>query len=106
MYWGYGSALGFLSLLGYALFAAGAVLLWHNRVEVPTWVNDEVGAIRRSLIRHAVAGSFGGLREETRFKLAPSGFLRQLGRLPRRRINRGAIFLTVGVFLFVMDFFI
>lgn len=106
MYWGSGSALGFLSLLGYALFAAGAILLWHNRLEVPIWVNDEVGAIRRSVIRHAVIGGFGGLREETRLKLAPSGFLRQLGRLPRRRINRGAILLTIGMLLFVLDLFI
>jgi hypothetical protein len=106
MYWGSGSALGFLSLLGYAFFATGAVLLWYNRLEVPTWVNDEVGAIRRSLTRHAVAGGFAGLREETRLKLAPSGFLRQLGRLPRRQINRGAILLAVGMALFLMDFFI
>jgi len=69
-------------------------------------MNDEVGAIRRSLIRHAVIGSFGGLREETRFKLTPSGFLRRLGRLSRRRINRGAILLTAGLFLFFLDFLV
>src|SRR5215813_3111387 len=79
MFWGSGSALGFLAILGYVLFAAGAVLLWNNRLEVPTWMNDEMGAIRRSLIRHAVVGGFGGLREETRFKLGPTGFLRRLG---------------------------
>jgi len=95
-----------LSILGYVLFAAGSVLLWHNRFEVPTWMNDEMGAIRRSLIRHAVVGGHGGLREETRFKLAPSGFLRRLGRLSRRRINRGAILLTIGMFLFFLDFFL
>jgi hypothetical protein len=106
MFWGTGSALGFLAILGYLLFAAGSILLWHNRMEVPTWMNDEVGAIRRSLIRHAVIGSFGGLREETRFKLAPSGFLRRLGRLSRRRINRGAILLTAGLFLFFLDFLV
>jgi hypothetical protein len=106
MYWGSGSALGFLSVLGYAVFAAGAILLWYNRSEVPTWMNDEMGAIRRNLIRHAVVGGFGGLREETRFKIAPTGFLRRLGRLSRRRINRGAIFLAIGVFLFFLDFFI
>ena len=106
MFWGTGSALGFLATLGYLLFAAGSILLWHNRMEVPTWMNDEVGAIRRSLIRHAVIGSFGGLREETRFKLTPSGFLRRLGRLSRRRINRGAILLTAGLFLFFLDFLV
>ena len=106
MYWGSGSALGLLSVMGYALFAAGAILLWYNRMEVPIWVNDEMGAIRRSVIRHAVAGEFGGLREETRFKLSPTGFLRRLGRMSRRRINRGAILLAIGVFLFFLDFFV
>jgi hypothetical protein len=106
MFWGSGSALGFLSILGYGLFAAGSILLWYHRLEVPTWVNDEMGAIRRNMIRHAVVGGFGGLREETRFKLAPSGFLRRLGRLSRRRINRGAILLTIGLFLFFLDLFV
>jgi len=106
MVWGSGSALGFLAVLGYTLFAAGTILLWYNRVEVPTWMNDEMGAIRRSLIRHAVCGPFYGLREETRFKLAPTGFLRRLGRLPRRRINCGAILLALGLFLFFLDFLV
>jgi hypothetical protein len=106
MFWGTGSALGFLTILGYLLFAAGSILLWYNRLEVPTWMNDELGAIRRSLIRHAAFGGFGGLREETRFKLAPSGFLRRLGRLSRRRINRAAILLAVGLFLFFLDFLV
>ena len=101
MFWGSGSAPGFLSVLGYVLFAAGSILLWYNRLEVPMWMNDEIGAIRRSLIRHAVVGGPGGLREKTRFKPTPSGFLRRLGRLPRRRINRGAILLTVGLFLYL-----
>jgi len=106
MYWGPGSALGFLSVLGYMLFAYGSILLWYHRWDVPTWMNDEMGAIRRSLIRHAVIGGFGGLREETRFKFAPTGFLRRLGRLPRRRINRGAILLSLGLFLFFFDFLV
>jgi hypothetical protein len=106
MYWGPGSALGFLSILGYLLFASGSILLWYHRWDVRIWVNDEMGAIRRSLIRHAVIGSFGGLREETRLKLAPTGFLRRLERLPRRRINRGAILLTIGLFLFFLDFLV
>jgi hypothetical protein len=106
MFWGTGSALGFLAIFGYLLFAAGSILLWYNRLEVPIWMNDEVGAIRRSLIRHAVIGGFGGLREETRLKLTPSGFLRRLGRLSRRRINRGAILLAAGLFLFFLDFLV
>lgn len=106
MYWGPGSTLGFLAILGYFLFVYGSVLLWYPRWDVPLWMNDEMGAIRRSLIRHAVIGSFGGLREEARFKLVPTGFLRRLGRLPRRRINRGAILLAVGLFLFFLDFLV
>ncbi len=106
MFWGSGSALGFLAVLGYFLFAVGSVLLWYNRLEVPIWMNDEVGAIRRRFIRHAVYGSYFGLREEARLKLAPTGFLRNLGRLSRRRINRGAILLAVGLFLFFLDFLV
>jgi hypothetical protein len=106
MSWGSGSALGLLSIFGYFLFAAGSILLWNNRLEVPTWMGDEMGAIRRSLIRHAVVGGFGGLREEARFKLSPSRFLRRLGRLSRRRINRGAILLALGLFLFFLDLFV
>jgi hypothetical protein len=106
MFWGTGSALGFLAILGYLFFAAGSILLWYNRLEVPIWMNDEMGAIRRSLIRRAAIGGFGGLREETRFKLAPSGFLRRLGRLSRRRINRAAILLAAGLFLFFLDFLV
>ena len=106
MFWGSGSTLGILAVLGYSLFAAGSVLLWYNRPQVPIWMHDEIGAIRRSLIRHAVTGCPGGLREETRFKLAPTGFLRRLERLPRRRINRGAILLGLGLFLFFLDFLV
>ncbi|HXJ46535.1 MAG TPA: hypothetical protein VNK47_07660 [Candidatus Dormibacteraeota bacterium] len=107
MLWGTGSALGLLALLGYSLFAAGSILLWHNRLQVPIWMRDEIGAIRRRVARHAVTGHPGGLREETRFKqLTPTGFLRRLGRLPRRRINRGAILLTLGLLLFFLDFLV
>lgn len=106
MFWGSGSALGLLAIIGYGLFAAGSALLWHHRPQVPIWMRDEMGALRRSLIRHAVTGCPGGLREETRFKLAPTGFLRRLDHLPRRRINRGAILLTLGLVLFVLDFLV
>jgi|SRR5262250_663583 len=106
MVWGSGSALGVLAILGYLLFSAGSILLWYDRSAVPIWMNDEMGAIRRNFIRHTVVGSLGGLREETRFKLTPSVFLRHLGRLPRRRVNRGAILLTIGLFLFFLDFLV
>jgi len=106
MFWGSGSALGFLALVGYGLFGVGSILLWHNRLQVPTWMRDEIGAIRRRLIRHAVTGCPAGLREETRFKFTSASFLRRLGRLARRRINRGAILLTLGLVLFFLDFLV
>lgn len=98
--------MGFLSVLGYLVFSAGAVLLWIYRVDVPNWFEDETRAFRRSFIRHAVVGGFPGLREETRLKLAPTGVLRRVERFPRRQINRGAILLLIGPFLFFLDFFV
>src|SRR5215470_8241664 len=106
MVWGSGSTLGLLAILGYLLFSVGSILLWYHRSAVPIWMNDEMGAIRRSFIRHTVVGAFGGLREEARLKLSPTGFLRRLGRLPRRRVNRGAILLSIGIFLFFLDFLV
>jgi hypothetical protein len=106
MYWGVDSALGFLSLLGYGVFVAGAIHLWMNRFDFSVWVQDEMGALRRSFTRRTVIGGFAGLREETRLKLAPSDFLRRLARATRRKIHRGALLLTIGAFLFILDFFI
>ena len=106
MIWGAGSALGFLAILGYCVFVSGAILLWCNRLNVPTWVNDEFGAVRRSVIRYAVSGIGHGLREEVTCKAFPTGFSRSLARPMRRRINRGAILLAIGPLLFLLDFFI
>src|SRR5215510_7884125 len=106
MYWGTGSALGFLAILGYFVFACGAVVLWTKRLDVPIWVNDEFGAVRRSLIRHAFSGAGHGLREELAFKAVPSGFIRRLARHSRRRINRGTILLSIGLLLFFLDFLV
>lgn len=106
MLWGTGSALGLLSVLGYVVFTAGAVLLWQHREEVPAWTHDELGALRRNIVRHAVVGCSLGLREESRFKLIPSGFLRSLERVRRRQINRAAILLCIGPLLFLLDRFI
>ena len=106
MVWGSGSALGILALLGYAVFVCGAVLLWANRIDVPVWVNDEFGAVRRSLVRHAFSVTFHGLREELTCKAAPTNFIRQLARHSRRRINRGTILLSVGLMLFLLDFLV
>src|SRR6266576_1879108 len=70
MIWGPGCALGLLAILGYALFVCGAILLWAKRLDVPTWVNDELGAVRRSVIRHAVSGTSHGLRKSLRTRHA------------------------------------
>jgi hypothetical protein len=106
MIWGAGSALGLLTILGYTVFVCGAILLWANRVDVPTWVSDEFGAVRRSLIRYAVWGGGHGLREEVTCKAFPTGFSRSLARPNRRRINRGAILVAIGPLLFLLDFLI
>jgi len=103
MFWGAGSALGLLAVLGYVVFVSGAVVLWNNRPDVPIWVNDEFGAMRRSLIRHALSFRFHGLREEVACKAKPTGFIRRLARQSRRRINRGTILLSIGLLLFVID---
>ncbi len=106
MIWGAGSTLGLLAILGYTVFVTGAVLLWINRLDVPTWVNDEFGAVRRSVIRHAVSNRFRGLREEASCKACPTCFVRSLARSSRRRVNRGAILLAIGPLLFLLDFLI
>ena len=106
MIWGAGSTLGLLAIIGYAVFVSGAILLWANRFDVPTWVHDEFGAVRRSVIRHEVSAKFRGLREEASCDVRPTGFVRSLARPSRRRINRGAILLAIGPLLFLLDFLI
>jgi hypothetical protein len=96
MVWGSGSALGVLALLGYAVFVCGAVLLWANRIDVPLWVNDEFGAVRRGLVRHAFSVSFHGLREELAGTALPTNFIRRLARHSRR-------LLSIGLMLFLLD---
>jgi hypothetical protein len=81
-------------------------MLWANRLEVPIWVHDEVGAVRRKVVRHAVSRLRRGLREEISCKACPTCFIRSLARPSRRRINRGAILLAIGPLLFLLDFLI
>ena len=69
--WGFGSALGVLAILGYIVFVCGAVLLWLNRGDVPTWLHDEVGALKRKAARKAVYGPGHGLREEVTCTACP-----------------------------------
>ena len=104
MFLGFGSALGLFAILGYAVFVCGAAQLWANRVDVPTWVNDEVGALKRKVVRYSVCGAGHGLREEAACKACPTCFIRCLARPSRRRINRGAILLAIGPLLFLLDF--
>jgi hypothetical protein len=106
MVWRSGSALGFLAIAGYGVFVSGAILLWANRLSVPIWMNDEFGAVRRSVVRHVVSGMDRGLREELASKAIPTGFSRSLARPMRRRINRGAILLAIGPLLFLLDFLV
>jgi hypothetical protein len=106
MYWGTGSGLGLLTLLGYVAFTIGAALAWRNRDDFSVWVQDEFGAFRRSLSRYTVIGPFYGLREESRLKAVPSQFVRSLRRFPRPYINPAFILLFLGAVLFVLDFFI
>ena len=106
MPWGIGQAFGILSILGYVVFVYGAALLWFHRENFPIWFHDEFGAIRRKVVRHAIACDCAGLREETRFRFAHVRFLRKLGRIPRRQINRGVILLCLAPLLLLLDFFI
>lgn len=106
MFWGPGSALGLLAMIGYLVFVSGAILLWINRVDVPIWVHDEFGAVRRKVIRYSIGRPTHGLREEASLKAWPSRYIRSLARPSRRRINRGAILLAIGPLLFLLDFLI
>jgi hypothetical protein len=105
-YWGGGPTLGLLSIFGYVVFAAGAVYLWRYREDFFVWVLDEVSGLRRNLSRHTVVGPFYGLREESRVKTLPAGFLRSLNRMPRARFQRGTILIFLGALLLILDFFI
>lgn len=106
MYWGAGPALGFLTLVGYLVFAIGAALVWRKRNDFAAWAYDEFGAFRRSLSRYTVVGPFYGVREESRLKTVPSQFLSSLSRFPRRQINPAFALLVAGVVLFFLDFFV
>jgi hypothetical protein len=106
MYWGAGSALGLLTLLGYLTFAIGAALFWRNRDHFAVWAHDEFGAVRRSFSRYAVVGPFYSLREESRLKAVPIQCIRSLSRFPHRRVNLAFTLLALGVALLVLDFFV
>ena len=105
-HWGSGSALGFLTCLGYAVFVLGAFSLWRHRAEFTFWMDDEFSAFRRNLSRYVPAGPFYERRGESRLRVIPISFLHTVASLPRRRFSWGAFLLFLGLFLFVLDFFI
>lgn len=110
MFWGEGSALGFLTFLGYAAFAIGAALMWRSRDDVSVWIEDEVGAVRRSFSRYRVVGPFYSLREESRFKEVPNFFtgfcMRSLRRMSGGPVSRGVILIFLGSLLVLLDLLI
>jgi hypothetical protein len=106
MHWGAGPALGLLTCLGYLSFAMGAALVWRNRSDFSVWVHDEISFFRRDFSRYTPIGPFYTLRAESRFKALPTSFIRSLSRLPRRRINGGAMLLMIGLLLCLLDFFV
>ena len=106
MNWGVGPGLGFLTLLGYLSFVAGAVLVWRGRDDIYFWVYDEVRAYRRHLSRYTTVGPFYSRREESRLKVIPTEMVRTLSCIPRSRYIYGASLLVLGPLLVLLDFFI
>jgi hypothetical protein len=107
MYWGAGSDLGLLTMLGYVAFVCGLAIMWRSRADVFVWMVDELGDARRSFSRHTMVGPFYQVREESRLRGFPSYLVRSLRRIPRYRIiTAGAFLLFVGPLLFALDFFL
>lgn len=106
MYWGAGPELGLLTCVGYLMLAMGAALVWRNRGDFSIWMHDEISIFRRTFSRYTPVGPFYMLREESRFKAIPTSFIRNLTRLPRSRFNGAAALLTIGLLLFLLDFFV
>jgi len=105
-YWGFGSNLGFLTCLGYAVFLAGVILLWRHRSDFTFWVDNELSTFRRNCSRYVPAGSFYERRGESRLRAIPVGVVHSVVQLPRRRFSWGAFLLFLGLFLFALDFFV
>jgi len=100
-------ALGLLTFCGYLLLLLGAAMVWRNRNNFLLWVQDEISFFHRSFSRYTPAGPFYIPRSQSsRFKEVANYVLNSISRLPRTRINGGAILLLIGLFLFVLDFYI
>src|SRR5436305_13199221 len=105
MNWGSGPALGLLTFCGYLLLLLGAAMVWRNRNNFLLWVQDEISFFHRSFSRFTPSGPFYIPRSESlRFKEVPHSALSSISRLPRNRINRGALLLFAGLLLFLLDF--
>jgi hypothetical protein len=103
---GWGTGLGFLTLLGYLAFVAGAALVWRGRNDIYIWVHDEVRAYRRHLSRYTPVGPFYSPRPESRLKGIPTEMVRTLSCIPRSRYIYAATLLILGPLLVLLDFFI
>jgi len=104
--WGAGPSLGLLTIVGYAIWTAGAFTLWRNRAEFAFWVDEELSTLRRNFSRYVPAGPFYERRGESRLRVIPAGFVHSVSQLPRRRFSWGAFLLFLGFSLFILDFFI
>ena len=104
--WGSGSSLGPLTFLGYFAFVLGASSLWRHRAELFFWMDNEFALFRRNLSRYVPAGPFYERRCESRLRVIPASFVHSVVQLPRRRFSWGAFLLFLGLFLFVLDFFV
>jgi hypothetical protein len=106
MYWGAGSGLGLLTMIGYLAFVCGLAIMWRSREDVFAWIVDELGDARRSFSRYTIVGPFYQVRERSRLRGVPPYFGRWLRRIPRRRaVAAGAFLLLTGPVLFMLDFF-
>ena len=107
MFWGAGPALGLLTFCGYLLFLFGAAMVWRNRSNFLLWMQDEISFFHRSFSRFTAAGAFYIPRSESaRFKEVPHYVLNSILRIPRNRINGGALLLFFGLVLLLLDFYI
>ena len=82
LYWGNGSALGALAILGYSVFLLGAFYFWRNRADFTIWVDSELSLFRRNLSRYVPAGPFYLRRCESRLVVIPVSFVRSVVRSP------------------------
>ena len=106
MNWGFGPSLGLLTVSGYLLWMAAAVLVWRHRQEFFVWVEDEFALFRRNFSRHTPVGPFYCRREDSRLYAFPESFLHSVRHFPHRRANAALALTIVGLLLFFLDFYI